>query len=486
MQGTREVVLQIAWSWAEKNQSQKPIFWLCDIAGSGKSTVAMSAAERWRTEGILGGQFFFSMASSEGSNTEKFCSTIARDLVHHIPALAPHIAEAVKRKPSIIRSSFEEQFRTLIADPISRRPECVILVIDALDECKSASQRKELLDTLAMATRESKNLKIFITSRPDPVVEAVLQPLSIKAKVENRLHDANHSDNIDDIATYVHQSLNGVLSRHKREQLVAKANGLFIWASIACRMLKSETNLSTPESIHDRLISVDKTAGIDDVYDLVFERIDAESRTVMCSMLALLLAAFEPLTMDNLDDLIQHAGVQGSARALVRNLGSVLTEDQTTHVIQFRHPTLVEYLRRRSIASIVGNRARIHLDFVNAHGQAASWCLKRLTSRRDGPKFNICGIESSFYLNRQIPDLATRVSKFISRELRYASLYWLFHVAETDSHSRDTIKNHLRHVIRSPNILYWMEILSVIGGVPRVTAGIRAVTSRVGVSSRTR
>ncbi|CCA77409.1 hypothetical protein PIIN_11386, partial [Serendipita indica DSM 11827] len=111
--GTRDAVLQTIWRWADDATSEKPIFWLCDIAGSGKSTVAMSAADAWRNEGVLGGQFFFSLTSSEGSSTDKFCSTIARDLVDYIPKLAPHVAGAVKRHPSFMRSSLQEQFRML-------------------------------------------------------------------------------------------------------------------------------------------------------------------------------------------------------------------------------------------------------------------------------------------------------------------------------------------------------------------------------------
>ena len=440
----------------------------------------MTVVELWRTKGIFGAQFFFSMASSEGATTEKFCSTIARELVQHIPELAPHIAQAVNQNPAITRSSLQEQFRTLITKPLQHRQERVILVIDALDECKSAAQRRELLDTLAAATRESKTLKIFLTSRPDPVTEAVLRPLSIKAEMKDRLHDVTHHDNIDDIATYVHESLSEVLSHDKRQRLVKKANGLFIWASTACRMLTSETSLSTPESVYDSLISTDQTGEIDEVYDLVFERTDPRHFVVLRQMLALLLAAIEPLTVDDLDDILKHANVAGSAKALVRNLGSVLIEDGTTGVIQFRHPTLFEYLRRCSTTPATDRR--MHLDVTNAHGRMASWCLKQLNSRTEGPKFNICNIESSFYLNRQITDLDTRASKCISRRLGYASSYWSFHVAGADEEGRNPLKKDLARIIRSPQVLYWMEILSVTGGVRRAIAALRAITLRADVS----
>ncbi|CCA70337.1 hypothetical protein PIIN_04276 [Serendipita indica DSM 11827] len=481
LKGTREAVLQTIWHWADDDASEKPIFWLCDIAGSGKSTVAMSAVETWQKQGVLGGFFFFSIASSEGSTTEKFCSAIARDMAHYIPELAPHVAAAVKRNPSFMRSSLDEQFQMLVCDPVHHRQGRVILVIDALDECKSGPRRRELVDALSAAVRKSKNLKIFITSRPDPVVQAVLGSLSIKAKLEDRLHDVKHRDNVDDIALYIHQSLNGVLSHDKRQRLVKKANGLFIWASTACQMLTRETIMSSPEDIYDRLISMEQTGVIDNVYDLVFERTDSEYHEVMCTMLALLLAAFEPITVDDLDDLMKHGKIRGSAKALVQNLGSVLSRDETTNLIQFRHPTLVEYLRRCSIDPANGSRNKLRINVIDAHGQAASWCFKRLKSPTEGLRFNICQIESSFYLNRQIPDLDTKVTKLIPSRLRYASSHWSFHLAETDEKWRERLKNDVQHIIKSPFVLYWMEILSFTGGVPRAIAGFRAVTRQIGL-----
>ncbi|CCA74240.1 related to archipelago beta form (F-box-WD40 repeat protein) [Serendipita indica DSM 11827] len=368
LEGTRKAVLQTIWQWADDKTSEKPIFWLCDIAGSGKSTVAMSAVEKWRGEGVLGGRFFFSIASNEGSTTDKFCSTIARDLVQYIPELAPHVAGAVKRNPSVIRSSIDEQFQTLVVYPICHQQRRVILVIDALDECRSGPQRRELVDTLSTAVRQNKNLRIFMTSRPDPVVQAVLGSLSIKAKLEDRLHDVRHRDNVDDIAVYVYQSLDDILSEDKKQRLVKKANGLFIWASTACRMLNSETSLSPPGIIYNRLMSMGQAGAMDDLYTLIFERTDPEYHAVMYQMLALLLAAFEPLTSDDLDDILKHAGVEGSAKAFVRNLGSVLTEDRTTKLIQFRHPTLVEFLRRCSITQGVDGHQKLHINIANAHG----------------------------------------------------------------------------------------------------------------------
>ncbi|CAG7853599.1 Nuclear distribution protein PAC1 {ECO:0000255/HAMAP-Rule:MF_03141} AltName: Full=Lissencephaly-1 homolog {ECO:0000255/HAMAP-Rule:MF_03141}; Short=LIS-1 {ECO:0000255/HAMAP-Rule:MF_03141}; AltName: Full=nudF homolog {ECO:0000255/HAMAP-Rule:MF_03141} [Serendipita indica DSM 11827] len=148
LKGTRAAVLDTISKWANDDSTEKPIFWLCDIAGSGKSTVAMSAGRHGGSR-VLGGAFF-----SPWQGTR---STYPR-------AWAP-IAEVVKRNPALLRSSFDEQFRILITGPSASKRHTII-VIDAIDECKSGRQKKELVETSA-AAQESNNLRIFITSRPD-------------------------------------------------------------------------------------------------------------------------------------------------------------------------------------------------------------------------------------------------------------------------------------------------------------------------------
>ncbi|CAG7855300.1 WD repeat-containing protein 5B [Serendipita indica DSM 11827] len=356
LQGTRLDVLEKIKTWAEDDTSDKPIFWLCDVAGSGKSTVAMSAAETWPRRRI------------------------------------PKSSARRKR---------------------------VVLIVDAVDECKSGPQRSELLDTFVKAARESRNLKIFITSRPDPVIESVLQPLSIKSKLEDRLHDITYRDNMDDIATYVHESLYTVLPEDKRQQLIEKAHGLFIWASTACRMINSKTAWDTPETIYDWLTSVDQSGDIDDVYKLIFERVDPRFHTVMCGMLALLLAAFEPLTANDLDNILKHIGLRGYSDALIRNLGSVIYRTKQQKLFNF-------------VIRLLLSTCNAAMTLQSPKNQAAStstFTMHMVKLRRG----------ASVTFNRQEDSSSTQM-------------------------------------IRIPYILYWMEVLSFIQGVPRAIDGLRAMT----------
>ncbi|CCA77423.1 hypothetical protein PIIN_11400 [Serendipita indica DSM 11827] len=229
-------------------------------------------------------------------------------------------------------------------------------------------------------------------------------------------------------------------------------------------------------------MSIDQPGAIDGVYDLVLERINERFKLIIVEMHGMLFSALEPLTSDDLDDLIEHTQGQGSAKALVRILGSVLREDPIIHSIQFRYPTFVEYLRRCCITANKEGGNKMAIDTTSANGQAASWCLHSLKSRTEGLRFNICHIESSFYMNRQIPDLQERGAKFIPRRPRYASLHWPFHVAAMDSDWGRKLRNELAHIVKSPFGLYWMEILSVTGGVMRAVSGLRAAWQHKSVS----
>ncbi|CCA70919.1 related to WD40-repeat protein (notchless protein) [Serendipita indica DSM 11827] len=88
-------------------------------------------------------------------------------------------------------------------------------------------------------------------------------------------------------------------------------------------------------------------------------------------------------------------------------------------------------------------------------------------------------INRPMILNRQILDLDARVSRFISRRLRYANSHWLFHAVGTDNQQRK-LENELQYDIQIPHSLYWIEILRSTGGVPPAITGLWAIVRHVG------
>lgn len=74
------------------------------------------------------------------------------------------------------------------------------------------------------------------------------------------------------------------------------------------------------------------------------------------------------------------------------------------------------------------------------------------------PPFNICGLESSYLFDKDVPDLRGRVDKAISAELFYACLYWGAHLEYSES--SQSLVDELYGFL-SARLLIWMEILNL-------------------------
>lgn len=83
-----------------------------------------------------------------------------------------------------------------------------------------------------------------------------------------------------------------------------------------------------------------------------------------------------------------------------------------------------------------------------------------------GLQFNICELEDSFQLNKDVPDLADRISKHITEALRYAVSFWLSHLEYSDVNAKKTAEKVLTF-LDSAKGLYWIEALSLMEAIDR-------------------
>jgi hypothetical protein len=74
LEGTRKVLLEQIWDWFEDESPEcPPVFWLCGLAGTGKSTIARTVASKYYREDRLGASFFF---SSENVNRHRISGIV--------------------------------------------------------------------------------------------------------------------------------------------------------------------------------------------------------------------------------------------------------------------------------------------------------------------------------------------------------------------------------------------------------------------------
>jgi len=158
------------WS-ATGDRSQ--IYVLSGLAGIGKSTVAFTIADRAKTAGCLGASFFFSRDEAERSNAKRFFTTMAFQLCVYDDQFSRAIENVLREEHGIAATTKDprDQLEVLILGPlrdiVRLRPQPVVLVVDALDECEDRDAVKVLAALMGLV-QELPSFRVLLTTRPRP------------------------------------------------------------------------------------------------------------------------------------------------------------------------------------------------------------------------------------------------------------------------------------------------------------------------------
>jgi hypothetical protein len=145
--GTRVELLRKIEEWTESPHG-KCIFWLNGMAGTGKSTISRTMASHLKKHKSLGASFFFKRDEEDRGNANLFFPTLVQQLVDSIPQLTQSVQKAIKDNPYISGKALGEQFNKLLLQPLQNMnlDQIVnkVIVIDALDECKSDKNKDDI------------------------------------------------------------------------------------------------------------------------------------------------------------------------------------------------------------------------------------------------------------------------------------------------------------------------------------------------------
>ncbi|KAJ4855762.1 WD domain, g-beta repeat domain-containing protein [Trichoderma breve] len=240
---TRLNVLAGIYNWFEDPHG-KCIYWLCGMAGTGKSTISRTVAEYLTEKNIPCASFFFKKGE------------------------VPHVRAAIEADMNISDKTKSEQFEKLILEPLDKcedqQSTIVSIVIDALDECDLEEDVRLMVLLLARAMDvTSVRLRFFITSRPELPIRLGFKSIGDSYK-ELALHEIPKPDIKNDIAVYLEDQLKAIVQHYNMsvetrrqlpsqwpgskdtERLVDMAIPLFIYAATACRFI-SDRRLGGPK-----------------------------------------------------------------------------------------------------------------------------------------------------------------------------------------------------------------------------------------------
>jgi len=515
MGGTRVKVLRDIESWI-KNQDAPAIFWLTGLAGTGKTAINWTICERVSNdpEILFGGSFFCSRSAGSIAQRDVRCvvPTLAQLLARQSVKFSQALANELARDPDVLHKQVAAQVKQLLYKPLlslqgSSVP--ILLVIDALDECgglspdegvleDTANTRRivsEMLTALVDFSRSLPRLpvKFLVTSRPETHIRET--PVSDSEFSEVLLL---HTVNKQQVTTDIHLYISTRISRstHLRawftdndvNMLARLCDGLFIVATTALQYaLCAGTDHATAQfktllnSSGDGL-GTGAAAPLDRMYALILEdaaRVTEYERNelpAMLQLLAALLTARMTLSVAALADLLDRS--TRHLRAALSRLHSVVHVPESDHEAGLRtlHASFGDYLRGRAPSHM-----RIKESF--GHDILGRACLQLMADRLH---FNVSESRSSHERNPETKP------NCITLTLEYACLHWIYHVTSIiDSHrlglttgsiwrrsatfmsfrlhNASEIEAYLAEIFYA-RLLFWLEVMSVLGQVSRAAA----------------
>jgi WD40 repeat protein len=504
-------------TWAN-NPHGKHIYWLEGQLGTGKSTVARTIALEFSQQGRLGGNFFFSKDREALSNDSKFFRTIAHQLSELSPMLRLHYVNARENDlaydSNLERLDMRIRWEKLIREPLSFlkfRPETILIVIDALDECNGLDVRT-LLELIVDAKKlQNIKLKILITSRPEEDIRKDF--LDLSEEVDHfELNEDDKSTIADDISLFFRNELRSLHKRRSQldppdwpsedtvRQLTERADRLFVYATMACRYIEGSDGdtATTTEQRLSQVLHNKAFATLDDMYSFILtqsidpiigpkgnilSRIFRQILQLVVTsaegdilggqfrqILGLLVTLAEPVSKRVLGEMCRFCQKRLEPKivyARVHSLRSVLAvPDSENAPVRTLHQSFRDFLLRCPDSRLKVDESAAHRDLFNSCIQIMSRDPKARLKR------NICSIDHSGIEIGQIH--GGKIEECLQTHTQYACRYWVHHLKNLDSSQQ---KSELRddgtvHIFLQEHFLYWLEALS---WTRKLFEGIRAI-----------
>jgi len=481
LDGTRTEILTEILDWMNSTDpATPPILWLHGQAGRGKSAIAHTIALQAQNLGVLGSCFCFSRTRHHEGLHVKLFATIARDLADCDLRLHQILAEVISNDHSLRDTAdIAEQWKKFILEPFSQLEGTlsrnIVVVIDALDESGAEATRRDILDILAHGAQLPSNIRIVLTSRP---IMDIRQALLVSHHVQAKSLDDIEADSATrDITHYISTTLKKVgaaFSDKDLEQLAAKSNGLFEWARLACDFLCPRIGVIANERFRKIMSHAGDGANLlDGIYTMSLKDLiqgDADVLERFRSVMRQILWSKEPLSINALDSMrckFTREDDHFPVGIILGYMASFLTgtTDPSTPVRPL-HASFYDFLldKRRSDGFFI--------DETDVHRELA---LASLCVMRDGLRFNICGLETSYVRNSAVADLQIKIEKNIPLHLLYSCRFWATHLH--DSTFDTDLAKHVMDIVTGERILFWMEVLGVCKCIGEAD---RALTSAEG------
>ncbi|KAG8708015.1 hypothetical protein FRC09_001488, partial [Ceratobasidium sp. 395] len=482
LEGTRVEILEDICNWAFAPTGTSSLFWLYGPAGCGKSSVATSVSELLYKSRALAGSFFCRRDNEQLRKPENVISQLAASLGYECPAYGENLVEVLRRDPKLSHAATKSRFVGLVISPLesidhTTSSGTLVIVVDAIDECGTSESRVELLRCLVELSQLASWLKVLITSRPNDEIRQVLE--SQKERVESRNLFAEAKASVTrDIKAYIQSCIKDIsIEATDRDRwpddqdvrrLSESSNGLFIWARTACKLIQQSLDPgATLDLILNGQRSRDEKKALGGIYTTALNECLGETNNSagiiqLCIGAIVLTGSRRPLPDAALAAMLSRRVKPHVLSRVVNRLGSVLYRDDQS-AVRVLHQSFSDYMAEADCPE------HYRIDLAELNAELVASCLEVML--RD-LKFNICDLEDSRIMNRDVVDLQARIEANISPELMYSCTYWTTHLVVSSFQTMSENIGLLNELLDGPYVLYWIEVLSLVNEIHVVTEGM--------------
>ncbi|KAF8516736.1 WD40-repeat-containing domain protein [Hysterangium stoloniferum] len=485
--GTREGVMGHITDWVNSPDEEAPrILLLTGVAGSGKSSLVHTVAQRFHDLKRLGSSYCFDRARLAELNPGTLFSTIARDLACFDPQRKNNLSALLNANATMrTTKSVTQQFEQFLVKPGEGLTHVgpMLIAIDALDECGDYLDRKTLLSILATRMNElPSNFRILVTSRPENDVVRQLRNSGHTRII--KMEDISADTTRRDIEKFIEDKLGPLSSDFESKypqkvwvkKLVEMSGNLFQWAATACRYIEGEgkASYSACERLEFALSPVGQgqdSYHLDKLYLDILERsVDAGDTSLSRFKLIVgsVMAAAEPLSVSSLAKLVLSKDLYpATITPVLSALGSLFdgVSEQFTPVRPL-HTSLRDFLTDSN---------RSHKFYIPLSQPHRILLLSGLHIMDENLHFDMCKLPTSYLANDDIADLNNRIEKAIPEHLMYVCHFWGYHIQHVELEK--AIDEKLKNVLYS-KLLYWFEVMGLTKNVGRALETLSGVITK--------
>ncbi|KIK59176.1 hypothetical protein GYMLUDRAFT_170091, partial [Collybiopsis luxurians FD-317 M1] len=464
--GTRARILEEIQKWASDPNGPSG-YWICGMAGTGKSTIAMSTCQSFDVKGTLAASFFCSRQIPGCREYRLIIPTLAYQLACYSRRFAFVLKDILSRYPDIASKKPDEQVHRLLIDPWQKlmqnnqiNMKLPVVVMDALDECEGVEVALSPL-TDAIQSNKLPKMKFLFTSRPKHAIEQLMHSGSSLGEItkvkEFILHQVEETEVQEDIHTYVESELNNIATEVELQNMIRLCGKLFIYAATVVKFVKNVQELTWQKRRFAKLLGQnEKPADLEHLYmqvmqDAISNDLEPSEQEQGWKILHTIVTVSKPLSCKAIAELLSLE--EDIVEGLIARLHAVCYISKVNQAIYTFHSSFPEFI---TSSQSIGRP----YDWTAHHLQLSLICFQQLEKLR----FNLCDLPSSFIPDAEVEGLNRKIRENIGETVEYCCQSWSHHIKIAEPQNK--LMQDLKTFLQKKGV-FWIEAMSLLKALGR-------------------